>query len=300
MLKMFSTNLMKFFLLSNSYKSSICTPKITVPQKQRNIRSFVHAGFGVCTRVAIVLSYLSKGPKCAFIPFKKATEGDHASGSEHDHEHSGENHGHMEGHNLIGISLLLGFLLMMLIDQCAGGHHKPDPENGGASKGRRASLTATLGLVVHAAADGIALGAAAASSHTDVEMIVFFAIMLHKAPAAFGLVSFLLHEGLDRVKIRRHLLTFALAAPIGAFVTYFGITQSGSESLSSSQNTGAAMLFSAGTFLYVSTVHVLPELTSHSHDGTSSGGPGQFSRKQLLALICGSLLPLLLSVGHHH
>ena len=29
-------------------------------------------------------------------------------------------------------------------------------------------------------ADGVALGAAAASSHTDVEMIVFFAIMLHK------------------------------------------------------------------------------------------------------------------------
>jgi zinc transporter 9 len=29
-------------------------------------------------------------------------------------------------------------------------------------------------------ADGIALGAAATTSHTDVEMIVFFAIMLHK------------------------------------------------------------------------------------------------------------------------
>lgn len=102
-----------------------------------------------------------------------------------------------------------------------------DSESGGSTKGHR-SLTATLGLVVHAAgmsqfagiyspqciknilplimcfkigedivpygfdwwlgnslspnsvADGIALGAAAASSHTDVEMIVFFAIMLHK------------------------------------------------------------------------------------------------------------------------
>lgn len=228
----------------------------------------------------------------------KSTAGDHA-GEEHEHQHGGEEHGHMESHNLIGVSLLLGFLLMMLIDQCAGGHHKPDPENG-ANRGRRASLTATLGLVVHAAADGIALGAAAASSHADVEMIVFIAIMLHKAPAAFGLVSFLLHEGLDRVKIRRHLLIFSLAAPIGAFVTYFGITQSGSESLNSSQNTGIAMLFSAGTFLYVSTVHVLPELTSHSHDGSGTSSSGHFSRKQLATLICGSLLPLLLSVGHHH
>ena len=55
-----------------------------------------------------------------------------------------------------------------------------DPE-GGRSSGRGAvSWTATLGLVVHAAADGIALGAAATTNQTDVEMIVFLAIMLHK------------------------------------------------------------------------------------------------------------------------
>ncbi|XP_076029629.1 zinc/iron regulated transporter-related protein 102B isoform X2 [Oratosquilla oratoria] len=138
------------------------------------------------------------------------------------HDHSSSEH--MEPHTVVGVSLLLGFLLMLLIDQCAGGHPKPDTENGGA-KGRRASMTATLGLVVHAAADGIALGAAAASSHTDVEMIVFFAIMLHKAPAAFGLVTFLLHEGLERNKIRRHLLVFALAAPIGAVGTFLSIVQ---------------------------------------------------------------------------
>ncbi|KAK3881275.1 hypothetical protein Pcinc_014261 [Petrolisthes cinctipes] len=203
-----------------------------------------------------------------------------------------------EPHNLVGPPLVLGFLLMLLIDQCAGGHRKPDAESGGNSKGHR-SFTATLGLVVHAAADGIALGAAAASSHTDVEMIVFFAIMLHKAPAAFGLVTFLLHEGLDRNKIRRHLLVFALAAPAGAATTYLTIVKSGTETFSSTHSTGVAMLFSAGTFLYVSTVHVLPELTSHSHhDPTATNG--QFSRKQLAALICGSLLPLFLTFGHHH
>lgn len=41
-------------------------------------------------------------------------------------------------------------------------------------------MTATLGLVVHAAADGVALGAAATTSQADVELIVFVAIMLHK------------------------------------------------------------------------------------------------------------------------
>ena len=52
----------------------------------------------------------------------------------------------------------------------------------------------TTGLVVHAAADGIALGAASLTDKAEIEFIIFLAIMLHKAPAAFGLTSFLLHE----------------------------------------------------------------------------------------------------------
>lgn len=46
----------------------------------------------------------------------------------------------------------------------------------------RCNITATLGLVVHAAVDGVALGAAATTTHTETEMIVFLAIMLHKVP----------------------------------------------------------------------------------------------------------------------
>jgi zinc transporter 9 len=69
-------------------------------------------------------------------------------------------------------------------------------------------------------------------------MIVFLAIMLHKAPAAFGLVTFLMHEGLDRTRLRRHLIAFSLSAPIAAFITYFGISQSTKETLSDYNATG--------------------------------------------------------------
>lgn len=149
-------------------------------------------------------------------------------------------------------------------------------------------------------------------------MIVFFAIMLHKAPAAFGLVSFLLHEGINRQTIRRHLLIFSLAAPLLTLITYFGIGQEQKETLNNVNATGIAMLFSAGTFLYVATVHVLPELTqggthSHSHHSSNSSleqpivkgnsGGGGFTglkNSELLILICGALMPLLLTVGHHH
>lgn len=172
-------------------------------------------------------------------------------------------------------------------------------------------------------ADGVALGAAATTSHHDVEMIVFFAIMLHKAPAAFGLVSFLLHEGVDRQRIRKHLGIFSLSAPLLTLITYFCIGQEQKQTLNDFNATGIAMLFSAGTFLYVATVHVLPELThgagggGHSHGGLHSSNsslnsqelpmvkassPGFTGLKngELFILICGALMPLLLTVGHHH
>lgn len=52
------------------------------------------------------------------------------------------------------------------------------------------------------------------------------------------------------------------------------------------------MLFSAGTFLYVATVHVLPELTARVG--------GAFRVNQLFVLVLGAMLPLILTVGHHH
>ena len=88
-------------------------------------------------------------------------------------EQSGHSHdaGHLDGlDRAIGISLVLGFLFMLLVDQCASkkGNFASDLEGGGSRKGT-VSWTTTLGLVVHAAADGIAMGAAATTHQTDVE-----------------------------------------------------------------------------------------------------------------------------------
>uniref|UniRef100_F1L030 Zinc transporter ZIP9 n=1 Tax=Ascaris suum TaxID=6253 RepID=F1L030_ASCSU len=221
-------------------------------------------------------------------------------------------------HKSIGFSLVTGFIVMLIIDQAT--------RSAALKGGERArfKMTATIGLVVHAAADGVALGSASATNRTDVQFIVFLAIMLHKAPAAFGLVSFLLVEGLERVRVRHHLLVFSSAAPLTAVLTFYAIVavryihlaghlQSvGSESLSSSLSTGILMLFSAGTFLYVATVHVLPELVNsgddyqlvgaanaaigHSHSG---GGPA-FTMKELGAIILGAILPAILASSHSH
>uniref|UniRef100_H2YYJ5 Zinc transporter ZIP9 n=1 Tax=Ciona savignyi TaxID=51511 RepID=H2YYJ5_CIOSA len=205
---------------------------------------------------------------------------------QHTHTHAGG------AHHAIGVSLLLGFVFMLLVDQFGGKvgtgrSQQPDQR----SKGH----TATIGLVVHAAADGVAMGAAASTDRSDLQFIVFLAIMLHKAPAAFGLVSFLVHEGLEPRKVKRHLLAFALAAPLLAIVTFVFLNQVGLNVMLQDYNaTGVAMLFSAGTFLYVATVHVLPEVAQ------SASGPGKLGLCEVLVLVLGSLFPLILNLSHTH
>uniref|UniRef100_A0A914UNB7 Solute carrier family 39 member 9 n=1 Tax=Plectus sambesii TaxID=2011161 RepID=A0A914UNB7_9BILA len=232
-----------------------------------------------------------------------------------DHDHHGEHLSH-HAHSIIGVALVVGFIFMLVVDQVT----RSATGRGDSGRGRY-KITATVGLVVHAAADGIALGAASSAKHSDIQFIVFVAIMLHKAPAAFGLVTFLMVEGLEKMRIRRHLLFFSLAAPVMAVITYMGIAQGGSETLSSMSSTGVLMLFSAGTFLYVSTVHVLPELvnsapkspgyhlvesgglptsSSPSAAGHSHHASNGFKLNEVFALIVGAGVPALLSIGHSH
>lgn len=236
----------------------------------------------------------------------KETDKHTATGHEH-HEH---HHSTTDVHSLIGVTLVSGFIFMLIVDQIGGAHahaHAPaDTEAGQTLQQNRNRITATLGLVVHAAADGIALGAATVLAHTHLTMIVFIAIMLHKMPAAFGLVSFLLHEGFERNRIRKHLLVFALAAPVLAVFTYIILSQRSVESLHDTKTTGIAMLFSAGTFLYVATVHVLPEVSSSKTQHSNPDGSvvikehKGFRSKDLVAIVIGAVLPVILSIGHKH
>ncbi|XP_071962312.1 zinc transporter ZIP9-like [Antedon mediterranea] len=302
--------LLAFVMFVGCYVAGSIPLACTLSESKMRFITIVGAGLLVGTSLAVIIP---EGIHTMYADLEKDTEKHHVEEAENakeheaaipDHTHS--RHEHL--HSTVGISLVLGFVFMLIIDQCAGGH---GASPGDGDKIRRDNMTATLGLVVHAAADGIAMGAAASTSRVDVETIVFIAIMLHKAPAAFGLVSFLMHEKVDRSRIRKHLFVFAIAAPFTTIVTYFGLSQTSKEALSSINATGIAMLFSAGTFLYVATVHVLPEIAnlghSHSHgltvpdaesftENRSSG----FSKLEVIAVVVGCISPLFLSLGHHH
>ncbi|XP_034538680.1 zinc transporter ZIP9 [Notolabrus celidotus] len=207
---------------------------------------------------------------------------------------------------VIGVALTFGFTLMFVVDQIGSYLSMRDQST---HLHNRLGITATLGLVIHAAADGFALGAAVATGQVSVQVIVFFAVILHKAPAAFGLVSFLMHAGLEKKYIQGHLLAFSAAAPIVAISTYFILHASGGSSQNQLSATGVGMLFSAGTFLYVATVHVLPEISSSpagppSSDPQQPSGPEAHQHRHLgllesLTLILGVGLPVVLALGLH-
>ena len=174
-----------------------------------------------------------------------------------------------EPHAWIGISLILGFILMYVLDTlpflAPSASSRPHsniyslselastPPPPAAAPPQR-SFSTTLGLCIHAAADGIALGASSTStSTTSLSLIIFVAIMVHKAPAAFGLTSVLLKQGLGKKGARAHLVVFSLAAPAGAVCTWILVRALGgggsSEPASMRWWTGVLLLFSGGTFL---------------------------------------------------
>ena len=175
-----------------------------------------------------------------------------------------------EPHAWIGISLICGFILMYLLDTlpflAPPAPQRPhsniyslselstSPPSTPATPQR--SLSTTLGLCIHAAADGIALGASSSStSTTSLSLIIFVAIMVHKAPAAFGLTSVLLKQGLGKRLARAHLVVFSLAAPVGAVGTWVVVRSLGgggnSEPALMKWWAGVLLLFSGGTFLCV-------------------------------------------------
>ena len=168
-------------------------------------------------------------------------------------------------------------------------------------------------MIVHAAVDGVALGAAIKEGDSALGLLVFVAIMLHKAPSSFGLASYLLHHGITPEGVKRRLLVFSSSAPLGAFATYMLLSMTVVEY--KQELLVVLLLFSGGTFLYVATAHVLPEIqagTVHheeEHEGCADGShssvvrqrtPPKMKWSETALLVSGVLLPLLLDVHHGH
>ncbi len=244
----------------------------------------------------------------------------------------------------IGLSLIAGFVLMYLIDQVpkvlstrkseqqnyspigmsstnlaansstssnsspiASNQTITVPHNNGFTVllKKLGSSSTTVGLTIHALADGVAFGASLATGNSVLEFIVFIAIMIHKMPASFGLTAVLLQENLSIPTIKIHLAVFASSAPFAAILTWSILIIIGSVDADITFITGLLLIFSGGTFIYVA-VHVMQEFTGPAHDNgvandlenadsidqTQNG----LTLKELGLSVVGMLLPLVITL----
>ena len=261
--------------------------------------------------------------------------------------------------DLVAFCLLGGFLLMFVVEQHMTACSAQPRASPSASVWSDAPSEATLqwqpgmddaapwygvlsgllGILVHAAADGVAMGSSVESSDVSLRVVVILAILVHKAPASVGICTLLMSRHSSKNQIRFAVLVFAVTTPVFALLTY-GILQglltaTGSTgAVIGSREIGAILSFSGGTFLFVA-IHAVMELASHpasQHTRTREHHPhdddhpihaqvetrlvapllprflgeqdtvAHSSTRSLAYVVVGSIVPRLLQllVGHHH
>ncbi len=177
------------------------------------------------------------------------------------HSHAEEtNEDHTSG-ILMGGAIIAGFLLMFILEGSGIGHavHEEhhDHEHGHGHGHVHHAATGGLlvfGLTLHAATDGVAIGAATASGDFALTITVLLAVLIHKGPAAFSLGVFSTHEREEKKDSVRDVVIFSLATPVMIIIAGLSLGELETHMI------GLAMLFSAGTFLYVATVDTLPDI----------------------------------------
>jgi zinc and cadmium transporter len=142
-----------------------------------------------------------------------------------------------------------------------------------------AGWAAVFGLTIHTFMNGVGL-AGSVQNDMDVQagephatapvgfmlpgLALFFAIVFHKPADALAISTVLSRKGVSRAKIALVQLGFALMVPIGAGA--FMLTRGAIAKDLQNQLTGAALAFSAGTFLFIALSDLLPEVHFHRHD----------------------------------
>lgn len=155
---------------------------------------------------------------------------------EHEHDHDHEEHEH----------------------QCCchdhGNHHHDDEDLGSPEDLHShdiTSLSAFIGLSIHAAFDGLAL-ATAFIVGTEVGLTVLIGMCIHKLVVVFSLSSTFLMSN-KKQQAMRYLVAFCLISPLAAIVSYLFLDGIGTSW------TGIALSVSAGIFMFVTMCNMIPE-----------------------------------------
>jgi len=143
---------------------------------------------------------------------------------------------------------LAGYLLVHLFEHTVAPHFHFGEETHPERVSATASASALLGLLVHSFFDGISIGSGFIIDRA-LGLLLFFAIVLHKAPEGFAIASVVLAARGTRSQ------ALLAAATVGAATLVGGLSIFGARAL-----VGPALALSAGVTLYVAATDLVPEV----------------------------------------
>lgn len=265
-------------------------------------------------RLKILLAFASGGllgdAFLHLIPHAQESVG-HDHGHAHSHSHGGHSHEGGEGHShdmRVGLWVLGGIITFLAVEKgvrmIKGGHghshgpagdkksEKSDKEESDKKtegKGKKVSkgdnkkkkeedngieIAGYLNLAAdftHNFTDGLAIGASYLAGNS-IGVITTITILLHEVPHEIGDFAILIKSGCSKKKAMMLQLTTAVGALAGTVIALLG---SGSDAAAS-----WVLPFTAGGFIYIATVSVIPELLEESTKLLQS-------MKEIAALLAG-------------
>jgi zinc transporter ZupT len=180
---------------------------------------------------------------------------------------------------LIGLFVLAGFFLQQLLEYFTSGIEHGHIHTHGHDHGHHhhqvSAIVLLTALCVHAFLEG---GMLVQPGNINVQYdmnAILLGIALHRAPAAFALMTVLAYQLHSRNKALPYLIGFSLAAPIGLLVSTYLTSV---EILSA---TGMTYLYAlvSGNFLHISTTIVFESSPEH-----------HFNARKLTVAILGALV----------
>jgi zinc transporter ZupT len=176
------------------------------------------------------------------------------------------------GLELIGLFVLVGFFLQQLLEYFTSGiehgHiHTSDPGNAqthhhGHHHQSVSAIVLLAALCIHAFLEGGMLAEPISHGPVYDPYAILLGIALHRAPAAFALMTVLAVQLRSRKQAIPYLIGFSLAAPLGLLISTYLAHE---EVLSS---TGLIYLYAlvCGNFLHISTTIVFESSPGHKFD----------------------------------
>ena len=183
----------------------------------------------------------------------------------------------------IGMYVLAGFFLQLFLEYFTSGvehgHlHGLEQEKKHHHSHHFTPLTLLIALCIHALMDGALLVHPSENGHSHDSGALLAGVVLHKVPAAFALMSVLMHQFKNFNKALGMLLVFAIASPIGLYLSDYILSHDGGWS----SFTNIIYPLVAGSFLHISATIFIENSPEHN-----------FNLHKLISSLIGASLALI-------